>query len=576
VATSSTLTANSAAGVYAVTATATGASPPASFSLTNWAVAVLPPPATSAFAFYLSGQEAPNKGNGGYQDYYALAGAFSIDSTGNVIAGEQDYNDANGITSPPEGDAIRGGTLSVDTTTGQGTLTLITSNANVGVAGTETFGVQFVNSNHALMIQFDGSATSSGSLDLQTLPSTLTGGYAFTLSGVDPVYSTIAYAGVFSISGNSVTNGVIDVNDNGDVETGMTFAGTLSAPDSFGRGTITGLVSFGEQIAIAYYTVGPEVMRIIDKDRADSAIGTAFGQGAGVFTDASLGNSVFSIAGNPWSSAFGALGQFSTTESSLGLFSGVAEDNELGNGVLTPLASLISGTYSISSALGGNTYNGYGGFTIDAGDLGDVVDLGIYMTDPNLNLLDPNNTSSGLGGALLLDLDGSLAGGTGLVIPQTDTSTGDFLGNYAAGWQDLNDFGICGLCEFDVIAQGAMAAGGASSLTGMASDPFYTLTPAATSSGDTFTGTPLADSNHPGRYSMLSSNTPPNPLELAIGNASETFDAVLYQANGGELFWLEYDFDSVFSGVIERQSPFAGMPGVSKRAVKTASGRGSN
>jgi hypothetical protein len=64
----------------------------------------------------------------------------------------------------------------------RGTLTLITDNTAFGVGGTETLGVQFANTKHALVVQFEGSATSSGSMDLQTLTSPLSGGYAFTLS----------------------------------------------------------------------------------------------------------------------------------------------------------------------------------------------------------------------------------------------------------------------------------------------------------------------------------------------------------------------------------------------------------
>ena len=118
-----------------------------------------------------------------------------------------------------------------------------------------------------------------------------------------------------------------------------------------------------------------------------------------------------------------------------------------------------------------------------------------------------------------------------------------------------------------------MAAGGALNLTGLVSDPFFTLTPAATSSGNTFAGTPLADTTTPGRYSMLSSNTPPNPIELTVGNVSGPFDLVLYQANGGELFWLGYDLDSVFLGPLEQQGSFAGLPGARKPAAKTGANR---
>lgn len=73
---------------------------------------------------------------------------MSIDANGNVLAGEPDHNDASGLTSPqPSGDTIIGGSLTVNTTTGQRTLTLITNNADLGTSGTETLGVQFVNIN---------------------------------------------------------------------------------------------------------------------------------------------------------------------------------------------------------------------------------------------------------------------------------------------------------------------------------------------------------------------------------------------------------------------------------------------
>src|SRR5580700_528385 len=105
-----TCTANTTAGgPYNVTATATGATGSASFALTNNAVV------TSAnYVFYASGQDT---GGGGGQNYYAVAGALTIDSNGNVLGGEEDYNDAFGFTSPnePAPDTIAaGGTLVVD------------------------------------------------------------------------------------------------------------------------------------------------------------------------------------------------------------------------------------------------------------------------------------------------------------------------------------------------------------------------------------------------------------------------------------------------------------------------------
>jgi hypothetical protein len=491
----------------------------------------------------------------------------TFDSFGNVVAGEQDYNDAFGLTSPePGGDTITGGNLTVSATTGQGTLTLITNNLKLGVGGTETFGVQFVNTKHALIGQLDGTATSSGSMDLQTLPSTLSGNYAFTISGVSGLYLQIAFGGVFSISGTSLSNGILDVNDAQNVKTGEAFtATTISAADAFGRGSIGGFSIDGVPIALNYYIVGPEVIRIIDVNPTDSSVGSAFSQGANAFTNASLGSSVFALAGNPWTAGMDALGQFSTsnTSSSPADFSGVGDDYEPVNGVASAPAFPIAGTYSIGA-------NGYGSLIFRPFSLGDFSSLGIYMTDPTLNLNDPNNPTGG-GGALVLDLDIVLSGASGVLIPQTDTTTAHFTGNYAVAAQDFNKFNSkCPLCEFDMVGQGSVTAG-TLSLTGLVSDPFVTVSAAKTSSGDTLSSTPLADAINPGRYSMLSTNTTPNPLAATLNGVSLNFDVAVYQASGEQLFWINViNFNAVtstvFLGPLEQQGSLAGLPAARKPA----------
>jgi hypothetical protein len=550
-ATSSTFTANvTVGGPYTVTASISALSTVASFSLTNRELA-------NTYVFWLSGQEAfgPN--------FYALVGSVEIDPNGNVLAGEQDYNDGTDsvYTSPePSGDTILPGTaaLTVDPTTGLGTLTLTTNNPNLGVAGVETLGVQFVNSNHALIIQFDGTATSSGSMDLQTLPSELSGGYAFILSGVDNYYGPVEYGGVFSIaSGTTLQSGLLDTNDNGDVIMATPLTGTLSTFDSFGRGTIASTLNYeGTPVALNYYVVGPEAIRIIDVDPTDSAVGSAFGQGVNATGSGtgSLGTSVFGIEGSPYPINYATVGMFSTSPS-VSSFSGVADDNEVLYGIQLPAAP-ITGTYSIAS-------NGYGSLTIAAGDLGDVSVLGLYMTDPNLNLNDPNNTTSGLGGALLADMDAPLPGGTGLLVPQTDTAAASFTGAYAFGAQDFNDF----CCEFDFVAQGSVTKGVLKG-TGLLSDPFLTLGASATNSGVAFSGTPLPDKINVGRYSMLSTNPKPNPFKITINGTEQDFDVVIYQASGGFLFWLDEDAVSVFLGSLQQQGSLTGLPTARKAAAK--------
>jgi len=580
-ATASTFTANGITGSYTVTATVSGLTP-VTFNLTNQV-------ASNTYVFYLSGIVSSSVSGTLSSYYYALAGAVQIDGSGNVLGGVQDFNAPGlSIVSPqPTGDTIMPSAttspaLAVDAT-GQGTLTLTTNNSSVGVAGVETLGVQFVNKNHALIIGFDGTATSSGSMDLQTATSLPSGGapsYAFTLSGVDSTPNPVGFGGVFTMTPGATTafNGKLDTNDPGAssaVVLGAALSGTFAAAGAFGRGTVSGFTNgaLSQAVALNYYIVGPEVMRLIDVDSMatvggagvnDSAVGSAFGQGS--TPSLTLGTSVFGINGTSLNSAltgdgYAAAGMFSTTGSS---FSGVGDVEEL-EATLTASGVSISGSYSLPG-----TPNGYGSLTITPGVLGDVSVLGMYLTDPNLNLMDPNNTTTGnaAGGGLIADMDpipadnAVLSGGTGFLIPQTDTSTTSFTGNtspYAFGAQVIDAD-----LEFDFVGLGSFTTDVLNG-TGLLSDPLNDLTgDSTTNSGVTFSGTPLPDASESstGRYTMFSANTVPNPLTVTISGVSPStsFDVVVYQANGQELLWLNENASSVFFGSLQAQGSLTGLP----------------
>jgi len=493
------------------------------------------------YAFYLSGMDFNF-------NTYSLAGAVLVNADG-TLTGEQDYNNANGTNSPAGGDMIMtGSSLSFDPATGLGTLTLQTNNHNVGTNGTETLSLNFVNNSHALIIQADGSATSSGSFDLQTLPSTLSGGFAFTLSGArNKSAVTFINGGVFMLSGTSLTNGMIDTNNGGHINTGTSFTGTLTAADTFGRGTAT-LMNTGLVNSLVYYIVGPEAIRIIDVDSGDTAVGSAFGQGDNSFTTASLGTSIFSVENNSAGSPYTALGQIVPVG---GNFTGIADVNETPASLLVPFfldATPISGTFSIQS-------NGYGSLTIGAPDniqLLDVSNLGIYLVDPNININDPNNTSGG-GGALVADLDVNVAG-SGVLVPQTDTSTANFAGNYAFGLQDFAP--TAG--EFDIVGNATATSGATAALTGVGvvSDPTDVLLGTSAVENVTFASSPIVPdtTNSAGRYLMDSFT-----VDVGDGAVTIAYGAVVYQASGGQLFWMENGSDAINGGVLSPGSVFGGQ-----------------
>jgi hypothetical protein len=482
------------------------------------------------FTFYLTGLDAA-------QDIYSLAGAVLINADG-TLTGEQDFNSANGVGFGFTflNDPITGGTLSVGAD-GSGTLTLVTTNE-----GTETFTVNFVNNSHALIIESDGS-TSSGSLDLQTLPSTLSGGFAFALTGVGQSGEGVSIGGVLTITGTTIA-GTFDQNDaiSGPSLNNSFLAATLGAADTLGRGTITN-GPFGA--SGVYYTINQNAIRIIDMDNSDSGVGSAFSQGTGTFSNSSLVNSVFIDQGNfAESSLFAAVGQIVPSG---GNFTGIADINEQGSTLAPPFldAAGIAGTYSIAA-------DGYGSLTINPATLLDVTNLGIYMVDPTVNINDPNNSSGG-GGALIVDLSANVLG-VGTLVPQ---ATGSFSGNYALGLQDFFPGGSVanppvGSGEADFVGNAAVTATTFAG-SGTISDPKMLLNPPANTDSVTFSAPVAADSSHPGRFTIT-------PFTVTLTNGAGgtiPYTANVYQASSGQLFWIEDGADglsSAFGGQIQQES----------------------
>ncbi|MGD0403180.1 MAG: hypothetical protein ABSB66_08280 [Candidatus Acidiferrales bacterium] len=570
-----TCTANAAPGAYSVTAAAAGATATASFTESNTAQKQ----AAIVFVFYVNGLEGnPAFPPGLGPVYYAVAGAVGFDLSGNVIGGEQDYNDGNGFTSPgepttPDVISPTGSSMTVDMTTGTGTLVLdvSASNPRVGVNGIETFAVQFINASHALITQFDKSATSSGSFDLQTASSGAGGNFAFTLSGLDTTdEATVAFGGVFSNNSGAI-HGTYDENDFGTVLAGNTLTATDNGvgADVYGRGSISGFTDPNDgdaPISLVYYIVGPEVLRIIDVDYLDALVGSAYGQGSATTFDSTvLSKDVFGILDNTEDAIFAAAGQLVAAHTAVGTFNatftGEGDDDEGGTIMATGAPGGVAGNYSFST-----TVLGYGSMTGVTG-LGSIHTLGLYATDPRLNLLDPNNTTAAnLGAALVLDLD-DFAQGTGIVVPQgTIASDGSDLNHsYGFGAQAFAGNGSSPSgnpgWEFDFVGQGTFASRVFTTATGGPptpvdiSDPFASFIPGR---ADEYTAVPIAGTaaapDAAGRYTFRSA-TPfaVGPLGGA-GGPTVDFTVVLYEAGPGLVFSFDEDASSEWLGSFQEQS----------------------
>ncbi len=566
-----TCTANSTPGAYSITATATatGITATASFAEGNTAPRVL--------VFYVNGLEnSPNYGPGPV--YYAVAGAVGFDLSGKILGGEQDYNDGSGFTSPGEPttpDVINptGSSMTADATTGTGTLVLdvSASNPSVGVNGIETFAVQFINASHALITQFDGSATSSGSFDLQTARSGVGGNFAFTLYGLftNPILP-VAYGGVFSNTSGAI-HGTFDANDAGKVLAGNALTATDNGvgADVYGRGSIAGFTdpnNGNAAISLVYYIVGPEVIRIIDVDGNDAMAGSAYGQGSAASFDSTvLSKDVFGILDNTEDALFAAAGQLVAANTAVGTFSatftGEGDDDEQGTIMATGTPDGVAGNYSFS-----NTVLGYGSM-IGITGLGSIHRLGLYATDPTLNLLDPNNTTAtNLGAALVLDLD-DFAQGTGIVVSQgTIASNGSDL-NHSYGFGAQAYAANCTWpipnvgWEYDFVGQGTFASlvfktgtGGPPTPADI-SDPFASFVPGTP---DEYKAVPIAGTvaapDAAGRYTFRSATPFAVGPVGGAGGPTVDFTVVMYEAGPGLVFSIEEDGFSEWLGTFQGQS----------------------
>jgi hypothetical protein len=481
-------------------------------------------------------------GNGSY----GMVGSVTLDGNGNIIAGEAD-DSANGFYSTIPSIT---GTYALDST-GHGYISMSLNQTSCCGTLQQTHGITATSNSHLVMAeddQFWGLTIGGvGSMDLQTSTgayslSQISGGYSFTLAGYSHAFGANgSWGGIFTADGaGNITNGTFDENTGGGTGySSVSFTGTVGAPDANGRGVITLSATPdtpGQSTQFAYYIVTPEVLRLTSITNTSNAgnTGSAFGQGSVSGTDAAVtGNFVFSDFGFTSDANGGesgaAAGQF-TADGNGNITAGIFDLNA--NGVASS-SSLTGSTYSISGSPRGT-------FTASSGQT-----YNVYLTDPNLNLLDPNNPT-GAGGALLLETD--VADTIGVVIPQTDT-TATLSGPYGVLLSDQDNLGGC--CNSDGGYTGQFTASGGSfsgegDFQGQGTDN-------ATPIVGPLSGTYTADGANPGRYTGTIITAPAFPLASVGDTTPGTENVAYYLANGSQGFVIETDSIAPIFGFVEAQ-----------------------
>ncbi len=460
------------------------------------------------YALSLSGQN----GSG----FYAIVGSVTADGLGGISNGMEDVNGQTNNCDPNSTAAGITGTYSVGSD-GRGSMTLQTGNGCFGNGGVQTLsfvvvGVpgQATSPVRALVTEFDNQMA-SGSLDLQTLGDTISGSYAFTLTGVDLFATNLSGAvtadvgGVLVASGGAISSGFQDTNDQG-ISTvlkkqAMAAGGTYTAPDpTTGRGMIT----FGPNptpFTYVYYVVNAGEFKLLSYDINDDLAvgGIAYSQGAGTFSA---------------QNAFTLSGEDGTQDTSIvagGIF-GVSGTSLAGGSVID---FNDAGVLTLNSSVSGSTFtavsSGRGTLTL-TGVTGGPSSFAFYPTANN--------------GVLLFELDANLAA-IGASYPQT---AGDlsltFNGTYATNFTGA----VSGSPEEDV--DGLIIASNLTSVLSGTVD--VNGAPAQTNLGGIILTGSYTSNTTNGRF--------PGSLSLDL-TASDTqkFTEVFYILNANTVLYMEDD-----------------------------------
>jgi hypothetical protein len=317
------------------------------------------------YVFQLSGINA----NGPYR----VVGTLVTDGNGNVTGGEQNYvflSSTTGFTSYHDTFTAAAFTAPIGTD-GRGQIALNTGDTNVGVGGIETLGIVVIDGTKALITEFDGSATSSGTLDLQTPKSQLAGGYAFVTSGINGAGKPLGFGGIFNIDNpgtgtisgkGSITDEIVGTN----VNTAQTLSGTIVSPDQYGKVVINltaGFTAPNVGLALVGYVIDDTHVRFVEQDHFGVTGGTAYGQGTatGTFNSGSFNTAaVFGTEGLSTTSFVPTVyaGLFTAGSGSI---NGVADENVSGGTPITD--ATLTGTYAVDSSGTGRvttslTFNG--------------------------------------------------------------------------------------------------------------------------------------------------------------------------------------------------------------------------
>jgi hypothetical protein len=434
----------------------------------------------------------------------AIVGTFNANGSGGITGGTMDIND-DSFAAPLPSLAIRGNSNYSVLVDGRGTATL---GVSTPFGSTITLDFVLASSSHGFVIQFDGNATGSGTLDLQAAgltQSALAGSYAFSFSGVDSAGTgTFATVGNFTLDTNgTITSGLEDFNDNGLlVYAGEALGGQVILGPSGTPATLLTTSPYAETFDV--YAIDATHLKFIEMDTLPLLSGDAYSQTS---TTVPTGPLAFTLSGFIASNPF-ASGGFMITDGAGNITASSTEDfNSNGSPGSSPS---FSGAY----VAGGTGRFTLGNFSTFVGG----SQFAAYPSSGGLLLMEIDTSSLGiLSGAAYAQTSGAAfaaSEGYGLNL------TGINLGATTGSLEEVND-----IAEFTANSSGATAIG----IIDENADPGGSLNLSAPFYGLSLNGT-YSGPDSSGRYGILATagNTNTSTLNGGLGLTFYAVDGITF------------------------------------------------
>jgi hypothetical protein len=483
------------------------------------------------YAFAMSGADGVTGA------YTARVGSFVADGAGHITSGLEDVLNL-GAGAAASQVSFSGGTYQL-LANGRGVMGLL-------VAGGGSLQLSFCLKSNAsgFLVQTDGAASTSGSLNLQTpadfSANAVSGKYVFNFSGISFAGNTpsiISTVGQFSADGNgNVTGGVTDVNDGS-----FTPSGPLAIPASsyqldpsgngtnFGRGTMD---LNGK--AYAFYMVDNTRINVLEEDQFGGSQGPAFLQSGTIPAQNPdfKGSFIFLTGGSVTTGTFGPIARLGrmTADGNGGIASIAYDENDDGHNThISGSASISNANYTIDAA---NAGSGRGTFTFKNSSVG-TPSYVFYMYSPTQAVIQDVTT-------------GVVSDGTMLAQTASPFALSNLTGNYVFNWNGIQLVSPSPF-EEDFVGQAVQTSATSNNFTGVVD--YVELGLNSVNNGATL------NAGVAGTLNINADGTEDNSYKIAVGGSNGfTINFKAYVADPSTMLLLCFDGNRTTAGIATQQT----------------------